>query len=154
MRPLKEFLFSTSPKHSVQTMTSVMSVVVLPLVWGGVVRVTTRFELRWCPAPEAPLTSDPRGHLPSDGQEETIFNERKKNIFHLTSFSSLPPLPLPSHQACAPLYSWRTKKDLPESDVTGTCYLSAQNFTKFAEYAPCRTGIINTIIMIQLICLC
>uniref|UniRef100_A0A8C5CFB7 Integrin, alpha 5 (fibronectin receptor, alpha polypeptide) n=1 Tax=Gadus morhua TaxID=8049 RepID=A0A8C5CFB7_GADMO len=43
--------------------------------------------------------------------------------------------------ACAPLYSWRTKKDVPQSDVTGTCYLSAQNFTKFAEYAPCRTEV-------------
>uniref|UniRef100_A0A8C7WRL2 Integrin, alpha 5 (fibronectin receptor, alpha polypeptide) n=1 Tax=Oryzias sinensis TaxID=183150 RepID=A0A8C7WRL2_9TELE len=27
----------------------------------------------------------------------------------------------------------------PHSDVTGTCYLSVQNFTKFVEYAPCRT---------------
>ncbi|KAJ3587098.1 hypothetical protein NHX12_013488 [Muraenolepis orangiensis] len=43
--------------------------------------------------------------------------------------------------ACAPLYSWRTKKDLPQSDVTGTCYLSVQNFTKFVEYAPCRTEV-------------
>lgn len=43
-------------------------------------------------------------------------------------------------QACAPLYSWRTEKDVPLSDATGTCYLSTQNFTKFVEYAPCRTG--------------
>lgn len=43
--------------------------------------------------------------------------------------------------ACAPLYSWRTEKDIPHSDATGTCYLSAQNFTKFVEYAPCRTEI-------------
>lgn len=43
-------------------------------------------------------------------------------------------------QACAPLYSWRTEKDIPHSDATGTCYLSARNFTKFVEYAPCRTG--------------
>ncbi|KAL1020694.1 hypothetical protein UPYG_G00003440 [Umbra pygmaea] len=41
--------------------------------------------------------------------------------------------------ACAPLYSWRTEKDEPHSDATGTCYLSIQNFTKFVEYAPCRT---------------
>ncbi|XP_072222384.1 integrin alpha-5 [Leuresthes tenuis] len=41
--------------------------------------------------------------------------------------------------ACAPLYSWRTEKDVPRSDATGTCYLSVQNFTKFVEYAPCRT---------------
>ncbi|XP_047436736.1 integrin alpha-5 [Mugil cephalus] len=41
--------------------------------------------------------------------------------------------------ACAPLYSWRTEKDTPHSDATGTCYLSAHNFTKFVEYAPCRT---------------
>uniref|UniRef100_A0A3Q3A848 Integrin, alpha 5 (fibronectin receptor, alpha polypeptide) n=1 Tax=Kryptolebias marmoratus TaxID=37003 RepID=A0A3Q3A848_KRYMA len=41
--------------------------------------------------------------------------------------------------ACAPLYSWRTEKDIPRSDATGTCYLSVQNFTKFVEYAPCRT---------------
>ncbi|XP_037101975.1 integrin alpha-5 [Syngnathus acus] len=43
--------------------------------------------------------------------------------------------------ACAPLYSWRTEKDIPRSDATGTCYLSVQNFTKFVEYAPCRTEI-------------
>uniref|UniRef100_A0A674BHN2 Integrin, alpha 5 (fibronectin receptor, alpha polypeptide) n=1 Tax=Salmo trutta TaxID=8032 RepID=A0A674BHN2_SALTR len=42
--------------------------------------------------------------------------------------------------ACAPLYSWRTKEDMPQSDITGTCYLSVKNFTKFVEYAPCRTG--------------
>uniref|UniRef100_A0A8C6M4R9 Integrin subunit alpha 5 n=1 Tax=Nothobranchius furzeri TaxID=105023 RepID=A0A8C6M4R9_NOTFU len=42
--------------------------------------------------------------------------------------------------ACAPLYSWRTEKDVPRSDATGTCYLSVKNFTKFVEYAPCRTG--------------
>uniref|UniRef100_A0AAQ5XPE7 Integrin alpha-2 domain-containing protein n=1 Tax=Amphiprion ocellaris TaxID=80972 RepID=A0AAQ5XPE7_AMPOC len=42
--------------------------------------------------------------------------------------------------ACAPLYSWRTEKDIPRSDATGTCYLSVHNFTKFVEYAPCRTG--------------
>uniref|UniRef100_A0A3P9QGB7 Integrin, alpha 5 (fibronectin receptor, alpha polypeptide) n=1 Tax=Poecilia reticulata TaxID=8081 RepID=A0A3P9QGB7_POERE len=41
--------------------------------------------------------------------------------------------------ACAPLYYWRTVKDEPHSDATGTCYLSFQNFTKFVEYAPCRT---------------
>ncbi|XP_051915368.1 integrin alpha-5 [Hippocampus zosterae] len=43
--------------------------------------------------------------------------------------------------ACAPLYSWRTEKDIPRSDATGTCYLSVENFTKFVEYAPCRTEI-------------
>lgn len=54
---------------------------------------------------------------------------------HLISPTFSPP------QACAPLYSWRTEKDdFPRSDVTGTCYLSAQNFTSFVEYAPCRTG--------------
>ncbi|KAF4078703.1 hypothetical protein AMELA_G00201990 [Ameiurus melas] len=41
--------------------------------------------------------------------------------------------------ACAPLYSWRTQQDMAESDVTGSCYLSIKNFTKFVEYAPCRT---------------
>uniref|UniRef100_A0A8C8CLE4 Integrin alpha-2 domain-containing protein n=1 Tax=Oncorhynchus tshawytscha TaxID=74940 RepID=A0A8C8CLE4_ONCTS len=37
-----------------------------------------------------------------------------------------------------PLYSWRTKAEKPQSDTTGTCYLSVKNFTKFVEYAPCR----------------
>ncbi|XP_056130834.1 integrin alpha-5 [Lampris incognitus] len=45
--------------------------------------------------------------------------------------------------ACAPLYSWRTKEDTPQSDTTGTCYLSVHNFTKFVEYAPCRTEFIG-----------
>uniref|UniRef100_A0A8C4F736 Integrin, alpha 5 (fibronectin receptor, alpha polypeptide) n=1 Tax=Dicentrarchus labrax TaxID=13489 RepID=A0A8C4F736_DICLA len=47
--------------------------------------------------------------------------------------------------ACAPLYSWRTEKDTPLSDATGTCYLSAHNFTKFVEYAPCRTEISDAV---------
>lgn len=47
--------------------------------------------------------------------------------------------------ACAPLYSWRTEKDIPRSDATGTCYLSAYNFTKFVEYAPCRTEISDAV---------
>ncbi|XP_035238653.1 integrin alpha-5 [Anguilla anguilla] len=41
--------------------------------------------------------------------------------------------------ACAPRYYWRTKEDVPLSDATGTCYLSVDNFTKFVEFAPCRT---------------
>uniref|UniRef100_A0A673WN80 Integrin, alpha 5 (fibronectin receptor, alpha polypeptide) n=1 Tax=Salmo trutta TaxID=8032 RepID=A0A673WN80_SALTR len=45
--------------------------------------------------------------------------------------------------ACAPLYSWRTKADIPQSDTTGTCYLSVKNFTKFVEYAPCRTVVLG-----------
>ncbi|KAM4562608.1 integrin alpha-5 [Odontesthes bonariensis] len=47
--------------------------------------------------------------------------------------------------ACAPLYSWRTEKDVPRSDATGTCYLSVQNFTKFVEYAPCRTELSDAV---------
>uniref|UniRef100_A0A8D0A3N7 Integrin, alpha 5 (fibronectin receptor, alpha polypeptide) n=1 Tax=Sander lucioperca TaxID=283035 RepID=A0A8D0A3N7_SANLU len=47
--------------------------------------------------------------------------------------------------ACAPLYSWRTEKDVPHSDATGTCYLSVRNFTKFVEYAPCRTEISDAV---------
>nr|XP_056705470.1 integrin alpha-5 [Euleptes europaea] len=43
--------------------------------------------------------------------------------------------------ACAPLYSWRTNKDEPEREVVGTCYLSINNFTKFVEYAPCRSDL-------------
>uniref|UniRef100_A0A8C7GT63 Integrin, alpha 5 (fibronectin receptor, alpha polypeptide) n=1 Tax=Oncorhynchus kisutch TaxID=8019 RepID=A0A8C7GT63_ONCKI len=45
--------------------------------------------------------------------------------------------------ACAPLYSWRTKAEKPQSDTTGTCYLSVKNFTKFVEYAPCRTVVLG-----------
>ncbi|XP_067096941.1 integrin alpha-5 [Osmerus mordax] len=45
--------------------------------------------------------------------------------------------------ACAPLYSFRTKEDIPHSDTTGTCYLSVHNFTKFVEYSPCRTEFIG-----------
>uniref|UniRef100_A0A8C2EKZ9 Integrin alpha-5-like n=1 Tax=Cyprinus carpio TaxID=7962 RepID=A0A8C2EKZ9_CYPCA len=47
-----------------------------------------------------------------------------------------------SHQpvdACAPLYSWRAMEDKPHADTTGSCYMSVNNFTKFVEYAPCRT---------------
>uniref|UniRef100_A0A3B3T2N2 Integrin, alpha 5 (fibronectin receptor, alpha polypeptide) n=1 Tax=Paramormyrops kingsleyae TaxID=1676925 RepID=A0A3B3T2N2_9TELE len=44
--------------------------------------------------------------------------------------------------ACAPLYNWRTMNDVAHSDVTGSCYLSVDNVTKFVEYAPCRSGIL------------
>ncbi|XP_070791095.1 integrin alpha-5 [Pituophis catenifer annectens] len=43
--------------------------------------------------------------------------------------------------ACAPLYSWRTTKDEPQREVVGSCYLSINNFTKFVEYAPCRSDL-------------
>ncbi|XP_042155863.1 integrin alpha-5 [Oncorhynchus tshawytscha] len=46
-------------------------------------------------------------------------------------------------RSLCPLYSWRTKAEKPQSDTTGTCYLSVKNFTKFVEYAPCRTEFIN-----------
>ncbi|XP_053173312.1 integrin alpha-5 [Scomber japonicus] len=47
--------------------------------------------------------------------------------------------------ACAPLYSWRTEKEVAHSDPTGSCYLSLQNFTKFVEYAPCRTELSDAV---------
>ncbi len=31
-------------------------------------------------------------------------------------------------------------EDKPRADTTGSCFLSVKNFTKFVEYAPCRTG--------------
>ncbi|XP_064354742.1 integrin alpha-5 isoform X2 [Dromaius novaehollandiae] len=43
--------------------------------------------------------------------------------------------------ACAPLYSWRTVKDEPGRDPVGTCFLSVGNFSKFVEYAPCRSDL-------------
>ncbi|XP_025898603.1 integrin alpha-5, partial [Nothoprocta perdicaria] len=42
--------------------------------------------------------------------------------------------------ACAPLYSWRTVKEEPGRDPVGSCFLSVGNFSKFVEYAPCRSG--------------
>ncbi|XP_039859278.1 integrin alpha-5-like [Simochromis diagramma] len=41
--------------------------------------------------------------------------------------------------ACAPRYYWRTERDIPFSDVTGTCYLAVDNLKRFVEFAPCRT---------------
>ncbi|KAJ6666664.1 hypothetical protein lerEdw1_020388 [Lerista edwardsae] len=40
--------------------------------------------------------------------------------------------------ACAPLYHWRTLKPVPEKDPVGTCYVTIQNFSAYAEYSPCR----------------
>lgn len=51
-----------------------------------------------------------------------------------------PRLPVPPPQACAPLYSWRPIKDEGGRDPVGTCFLSIGNFSKFVEYAPCRSG--------------
>ncbi|XP_040395267.1 integrin alpha-5 [Cygnus olor] len=43
--------------------------------------------------------------------------------------------------ACAPLYSWRPTKDEGGRDPVGTCFLSIGNFSKFVEYAPCRSDL-------------
>lgn len=43
--------------------------------------------------------------------------------------------------ACAPLYSWRPIKDEGGRDPVGTCFLSIGNFSKFVEYAPCRSDL-------------
>uniref|UniRef100_A0A8C4R940 Integrin, alpha 8 n=1 Tax=Eptatretus burgeri TaxID=7764 RepID=A0A8C4R940_EPTBU len=40
--------------------------------------------------------------------------------------------------ACAPLYHWRTLKAVEEKDPVGTCYLAYNNFSRIAEYSPCR----------------
>ncbi|XP_031432760.1 integrin alpha-8-like [Clupea harengus] len=40
--------------------------------------------------------------------------------------------------ACAPLYHWRTVRELGEMEPVGTCYVAIQNFSAFAEYSPCR----------------
>uniref|UniRef100_UPI00358E946F integrin alpha-8-like isoform X2 n=1 Tax=Myxine glutinosa TaxID=7769 RepID=UPI00358E946F len=42
--------------------------------------------------------------------------------------------------ACAPLYHWRTLKAVEEKDPVGTCYLAYNNFSKIAEYSPCRNS--------------
>lgn len=54
--------------------------------------------------------------------------------------SSCPTLTCAPPQACAPLYSWRPIKDEGGRDPVGTCFLSIGNFSKFVEYAPCRSG--------------
>ncbi|MBN3289435.1 ITA5 protein, partial [Polypterus senegalus] len=41
--------------------------------------------------------------------------------------------------ACAPLYHWRTWKEIAASDVTGNCFLSIGNFSQLVQYAPCRS---------------
>lgn len=120
------------------------------LLLGLMVRVVTWVELRGCSAPDVPLTSAWVSSWVHQGVVATGKNiYLPKSSLHLSPH--LPPSPFPLRQspslctsslpqACAPLYSWRTEKDIPRSDATGTCYLSAHNFTKFVEYAPCRTG--------------
>ncbi|XP_030822839.1 integrin alpha-5 [Camarhynchus parvulus] len=42
--------------------------------------------------------------------------------------------------ACAPLYSWSPpKKEGGAREPVGSCFLSLGNFSKFVEYAPCRS---------------
>uniref|UniRef100_A0A3B3B524 Uncharacterized protein n=1 Tax=Oryzias melastigma TaxID=30732 RepID=A0A3B3B524_ORYME len=36
--------------------------------------------------------------------------------------------------ACAPRYYWRTERDLPFADVTGTCFLSVDGLKTFVEF--------------------
>ncbi|NXX42171.1 ITA5 protein, partial [Tricholaema leucomelas] len=42
--------------------------------------------------------------------------------------------------ACAPLYSWSPPKEGAGQEPVGSCFLSMGNFSKFVEYAPCRSG--------------
>ncbi|KAM6307914.1 LOW QUALITY PROTEIN: integrin alpha-5 [Podargus strigoides] len=44
--------------------------------------------------------------------------------------------------ACAPLYSWSPPKEEGGArEPVGTCFLSISNFSKFVEYAPCRSDL-------------
>ncbi|XP_055553028.1 integrin alpha-5 isoform X1 [Falco cherrug] len=44
--------------------------------------------------------------------------------------------------ACAPLYSWSPPKEEGGGrEPVGTCFLSIGNFSKFVEYAPCRSDL-------------
>uniref|UniRef100_UPI00358E5CB3 integrin alpha-8-like n=1 Tax=Myxine glutinosa TaxID=7769 RepID=UPI00358E5CB3 len=43
--------------------------------------------------------------------------------------------------ACAPLYRWRTVNNEEERETVGTCLLAVQNFSKLAEYSPCRSRV-------------
>lgn len=107
-------------------------------LFGLIVRVATWVELRGCSAPDVPLTS---ARVSSWVHRVVVVTG--KTSTYLKAHPICHPIPLPPSplsKACAPLYSWRTEKDIPRSDATGTCYLSAHNFTKFVEYAPCRTG--------------
>ncbi|XP_069815574.1 integrin alpha-8 [Dendropsophus ebraccatus] len=42
--------------------------------------------------------------------------------------------------ACAPLYHWRSVKEISERDPVGTCYVAVQNFSTYVEYSPCRNS--------------
>ncbi|XP_064590739.1 integrin alpha-5, partial [Zonotrichia leucophrys gambelii] len=44
--------------------------------------------------------------------------------------------------ACAPLYSWSPPKEEGGArEPVGSCFLSLGNFSKFVEYAPCRSDL-------------
>ncbi|XP_063997079.1 integrin alpha-5 isoform X2 [Pogoniulus pusillus] len=43
--------------------------------------------------------------------------------------------------ACAPLYSWSPPKEGGGQEPVGSCFLSMGNFSKFVEYAPCRSDL-------------
>lgn len=137
----KEKCFTTSSVTSKQSR----------LLFGLIVKVVT-----WVELPRSRCTADLGTRVSSWVHRGVVATGKTSPTLKLNPHSSPhllpfylpvnphlpPPPPLPSSplQACAPLYSWRTEKDIPRSDATGTCYLSARNFTKFVEYAPCRTG--------------
>ncbi|MBN3297644.1 ITA5 protein, partial [Amia calva] len=81
----------------------------------------------------------------TEGDRTHTFNDTKKQVEFKSHqwFGAT----VRSHEntilACAPKYYWRTTKDEEASDATGSCFLSINNFTKFVEYAPCRTEFAN-----------
>lgn len=141
-------MFQFSPPHCKEMLCAPLRHQSWAACFGVINQVVTWVELCGYPAPDVPLIS--AWSPVHQGIVITGKTSPTKNLipFITTSPPSLflphnPHLSLPPRfvpQACAPLYSWRTGKDIPHSDATGTCYLSVHNFTKFVEYAPCRTG--------------
>uniref|UniRef100_A0A8C3NI46 Integrin alpha-5 n=1 Tax=Geospiza parvula TaxID=87175 RepID=A0A8C3NI46_GEOPR len=87
-----------------------------------------------CPLPPPGTRTHDFGGNSSDGAEPVEFKS-------LQWFGATVRAHNGSILACAPLYSWSPPKEEGGArEPVGSCFLSLGNFSKFVEYAPCRSG--------------
>ncbi|XP_068091592.1 integrin alpha-8 [Hyperolius riggenbachi] len=93
-----------------------------------------------CPFPSATTTACKRIPFDNTSNRHTRLNGTKQALEFKSKqwFGAT----VRSHKekvvACAPLYHWRSVKEITERDPVGTCYVAIQNFSSYAEYSPCR----------------
>ncbi|XP_039570632.1 LOW QUALITY PROTEIN: integrin alpha-5-like, partial [Passer montanus] len=104
------------------------------------------FHCPWPPAGGcAPIDFDHiggqgQGQIPRNGDRPSSEGAEPVEFKSLQWFGATVRAHNGSILACAPLYSWSPPKEEGGArEPVGSCFLSLGNFSKFVEYAPCRS---------------